>query len=286
MWPVNFQMFKLNLEEAEDQRSNCQHPLDHQKSKRVPEKTSTSALLMTPKPLTVWITTNYGKFLEMGIPDHLICLLRNLYVGQETVRTQHGTPDWFRIRKGVCQDSILSPCLFNLYAEYITRNAGLDEVQDGNKIDRRNMNNLRYTDDTTLISESKKELKHLLMKVKEDSEKVGLKLNVQKTKIMASGSITSWQIHGETVTDFIFLGSKITADGDCSREIKRCLLFGRKVMSNLDIMLKMRDITLPTKVHLVKAMAFPVVMYVYESWTVKQAECGIDAFELWCSKDS
>ena len=224
---------------------------------------------------------------EMGIPDHLTCLLRNLYACQEaTVRNVHGTTDWFQIGKGVCQSCILSPCLFNLYAEYITRNAGLDEVQDGNKIDRRNMNNLRYTDDTTRISESKKELKHLLMKVKEDSEKVGLELNVQKTKIMASGPITSWQIHGETVTDFIFWGSKITGDGDCSREIKRCLLFGRKVMSNLDIMLKIRDITLPTKVHLVKAMAFPVVMYGYESWTVKQAECGIDAFELWCSKDS
>ena len=223
----------------------------------------------------------------MGILDHLNFLLRSLYACQEaTVRNVHGTTDWFQIGKGVCQSCILSPCLFNLYAVYITRNAGLDEVQDGNKIDRRSMNNLRYTDDTTLISESKKELKHLLMKVKEDSEKVGLKLNVQKTKIMASGPITSWQIDGETVTDFIFWGSKITADGDCSREIKRCLLFGRKVMSNLDIMLKIRDITLPTKVHLVKAMAFPVVMYGYESWTVKQAECGIDAFELWCSKDS
>ena len=169
----------------------------------------------------------------------------------------------------------MSSCLFNLYAVYITRNAGLDEVQDGNKIDRRSMNNLRYTDDTTLISESKKELKHLLMKVKEDSEKVGLKLNVQKTKIMASGPITSWEIDGETVetvTDFIFLGSKITADGDCSHEIKRCLLLGRKAMINLDSILKSRDITLPTKVHLVKAMAFLLVMYGCESWTIKKAE--------------
>ena len=169
------------------------------------------------------------------------------------------------------------------------RNAGLDEAQAGIKMSRRNINNLRYADDTTLKAGIKEELKSLLMKVKEESEKVGLKLNIQETKIMASGPITSWQIDGETMeteADFIFWVSRITADGDCSHEIKRCLLLGRKVMTNLDSMLKIRDITLPTKVHLVKAMAFPVVMYGYESWTVKQAECGIDAFELWCSKDS
>ena len=156
------------------------------------------------------------------------------------------------------------------------RNAGLDEAQAGIKIAGRNINNLRYADDTTLMEESKEELKSLLMKVREESEKVGLKLNIQKTKIMASGPITSWQIDGETmetVTGFIFLGSKITVDGDCSHEIKRCLLLGRKAMTNLDSILKSRDMTLPTKVHLVKATVFPVVMYRCESWTIKKAEC-------------
>ena len=163
------------------------------------------------------------------------------------------------------------------------RNAGLEEAQAGIKIAGRNINNLRYADDTTLMAESEEELKSLLMKVKKESEKVGLKLNIQKMKIMASGPITSWQIDVETVSDFIFLGSKITAGGDCSHEIKRCLLLGRKVMTNLDSMLKSRDITLSTKVRLVKAMVFPVVMYGCESWTIKKAECQrIDAFELWC----
>ena len=178
--------------------------------------------------------------------------------------TSTGTTDWFQIGKGVCQGCILSPCLFNLYAEYIMRNAGLKEVKAGIKIGRRNINNLRYADDTTLIAESEEELKSLLMKVKEESEKVGLKLNIQKTKIMVSGPITSWQIDGETVetvADFIFLGSQITADGDCSHEIKRHFHLGRKVVTNLDSILKTRDITLSTKVHLVKAMVFPVVMY-------------------------
>ena len=154
----------------------------------------------------------------MGIPDHLTCLLRNLYAGQEaTVRTGHGTMDWFQTGKGVCQGCILSACLFNLYAKYIIQNAGLDEAQAAIKIAGRNINHLRYADDTTLMAESEEELKSLLMKVKEENEKVGLKLNVKKTKIMASGPITSWQIGGETMeilTDFIFLGSKITADGD------------------------------------------------------------------------
>ena len=153
------------------------------------------------------------------------------------------------------------------------RNSGLEEAQAGIKLARRNINNLRYADDTTLMAESEEELKSLLMKVKEESEKVGLKLNIQKTKIMPSGSITSWQIDGETVADFIVLGSKITADGDCSHEIKRCLLLGRKVMTNLDRILKSRDITLSTKVCLVKDMVFPIVMYVCESWTIKKAEC-------------
>ena len=155
----------------------------------------------------------------------------------------------------------MKPCLFNLYAEYIMRNAGPDEAQTGIKIAGRNINYLRYADDTTIMAECGKELKTLLMKVKEESVKVGLKHNIQKTKIMASGPITSWEIDGETVSDFIFWGSKISADGDCSHEIKRCLLLGRKVMTNLDSILKSRDIYLPTKVHLVKAMVFPVVMY-------------------------
>ena len=173
----------------------------------------------------------------MGIPDHLTCLLRNLYAGQEaTVRTGHGTTDWFQIGERVCQSYILSPCLFNLYAEYIMQDPGLDEVQAGIKIAGRNINNLRYADDTTLMAGSEEDLKSLLMKVKEDSEKVGLKLNIQKTKIMASGPITSWQIDGETmetVRDFILGGSKITADGNCRHEIKRCLLLGRKTMTHL-----------------------------------------------------
>ena len=169
---------------------------------------------------------------EMGIPGHLICLLRNLYAGQEEkVRTGHGTTDWFKIGKGVLQGYILSPCIFDLYAEYIMVNAGLDEAQAGIKIARKNINNLRYADDTTLMAESKEELKNLLMKLKE-SEKVGIKFNIQKTKIMTSGPITSLQIDGKTVemvTDFILGGSKITADGDCSYEIKRHLLFGGKL---------------------------------------------------------
>ena len=191
-----------------------------------------------------------------------------------------------KLGKGVRQGCILSPCLFNFYAEYIMRNTGLDEAQAGIKIAGRNINNLRYADDTTLMAESEEELKSLLMKVKEENEKVGLKLNIQKTKIMASGPITSWEIDGETVeavSDFIFLGSKITADGDCSHEIKSRLLLGRKVMTNLGSILKSSDITLPTKVRLIKAMVFPLVMYECESWTVKKAERRrIDAFELWC----
>ena len=188
----------------------------------------------------------------MGIPDHLIYLLKNLYAGQEatvTVRTERGTTYWFQIGKGVGPGCILSPCLFNLYAGYLMRNMELDEAQAGNKTVRRNINNLRYADDTTIMAESK-ELKSLLMKLKEESGKVGLKLNIQKTKIIASGPITSWQVVGETmetVTDFIFLGSKITADGDCSQEIKRRLLLGRKIMTNLDSILKSRDINLLKK---------------------------------------
>ena len=216
----------------------------------------------------------------------MTCLLRNLCAGQEaTVRTGHGTTDWFQIRKGVRQDCILSPCLFNLYTQYILRNARLEEEQAGIKIAGRIINHLIYTDDTTLMAESEEELKSLLMKVKEETEKAGLKLNIQKTMIMASGPITSWQIDGETmetVRDFIFLVSKITADDDCSHEIKRCFLLGRKSMTNLVSILKTRDITLLTKVCLVKPMVFLVVMYGCESWTIKKAECQrTNVFELW-----
>ena len=204
------------------------------------------------------------------------CHLRNHYAGQEAiVRTRHGKMDCFKFGKEVHQGCILSPCLFNLYAEYIMRRSGLDEAQAGIKIARRNINNLRYTNDTTLLAESEEELKSLLMEVKEESEKVNLKLIIQKTKIMASGHITSWQTDGETmetVTDFIFLGSKITPDGDWSHEIKRCLLLGRKAMTNLHSILKSRDITLPIKVRLVKAMVFPVVKYECEIWIIKKAK--------------
>ena len=189
----------------------------------------------------------------------LTCLLRNLYAGQKTtVRTGHGPTDWFQIGKGVPQGCMLSPCLFNLYAEYIMRNAGLEEGQAGFQVARRNISNLRYADSTTLMAESEDKLKSLLMKVKEESEKVGLKLN------MASGPITSWEINGETletVSNFIFLGSKVTADGDYNHGIKRRLLLGRKVMTNLDRVLKSRDTTLPKNICLVKFMVFPVFMY-------------------------
>ena len=201
----------------------------------------------------------------MGIPDHLTCLMRNLYAGQEsTLRTGYGTTDWFQIGKAVCQGCILSSCLFNLPAEHIMRNVGLDETQAQIKIIRRNINNFRYADDPTLMAESEEELNSLLMKLKEENEKAGLKLNIKKTKIMTSSPIISWQIDGETmetVEDFILGGSKITADEDCSHEIKRHLLLGRKLMTNLDNILKSRDITLPKKVRLVKAMVFPIVMY-------------------------
>ena len=213
---------------------------------------------------------------EMGILNHLTCLLRNLYAGQEaTVRTGHGATDWFQIRKGVRQGYILLPCLFNLCAECIVRNSGLDEAQAGIKIARRNNNNLRYADDTTIMAESEQELRSLLMNIKEKSEKIDLNLNFLKTKIMASSLITSWQTDGETtgtLTEFIFLVSKITAHGDCSHEIKRCLFLERKVMTNLNSLLKSRDITLPTKVCLVKALVFPVVKYGCDSWTIKKAE--------------
>ena len=207
----------------------------------------------------------------------------NYAVQEATVRTGHGTTDWFQIWKGVRQGCILSSYLFNLYAEYIMQNAGLDKGQAGIKISRRNINNLRYADDTTLMAESE-ELKSLLMKVKEQNEKVGLKLNIQKM-ITASGPITSWQIDGEimeTVEDFVFLGSKITADGDCNHEIKRCLLLGRKAMTNLDSILKSRDINWPTKFCPVKAMVFSSSHLCMWELDYKAEHWRIDAFELWC----
>ena len=211
-------MFKLVLEKAEEPEIKLPISDGSTKKQESSRKTYISALLTMPKPLTVWITINWKILKDMGIPDHLICLLRNLYAGQEaTVRTGHGTTDWFQIVKGVHQGCVLSPCIFNFYAEYIMRNTGLEEAQAGIKIARRSINNLRYADDTTHMAESEEELKRLLMKVKEESEEVGLKLNIQKTKIMASGPITLWQIDGETletVADFNFGGSKITADGD------------------------------------------------------------------------
>ena len=197
-----------------NQGSNCQHLLDHRKRKR---ENIYFYFVNDAKAFDCVDHNKLWKILqEMGIPDHLTCLFRNLFSGQEaTVRTGHGTADCFQIGKGVHQHCILSPCLFNLYTEYIMQNAGLDESQAGIKISRRNSNKLRYADDTTLMAESEEELKNLLMKVKEEIEKVGFKLNIQKTKIMASGPITSWEIDGrtvETVADFIFLSSKITAD--------------------------------------------------------------------------
>ena len=195
------------------------------------------------------------------------------------------TMDWFQIGKGVHQGCVLSHCLFNLNADYIMWNAGLDETQGGTKIAKRNISNIIYSDDTIFMAETKEELKSLLMKVKEESEKAGLKLNFQKMKIVTSGPISSWQTDRETVAtvrDFIFLGSKITPDGDCNHEIKKHLLLGRKAMTNLASILKSRDITLLTKVYLVKVMVFPIVLYGCESWTIKKAECWrINAFELW-----
>ena len=225
-------MFKLVLEKAEEPDIKLPTFSGSSKKQESSRKTSISALLTMPKPLTVWITINWKILKEMGIPDHLTCLLRNLYAGQEeTVRTGDGTTDWFQIGKGVPQGCISSPCLFNLYAEYIMRNAGLDEAQAEIKIAERNINNFRYADDTVLMAENEEELQSPLMKGEEESEKVGLKLNIQKTKIMASGPNTSWKIDGETVetvADFILGGSKITADADCSHEIKRRLLLERK----------------------------------------------------------
>ena len=235
------------------------------------------------KPLTAWITTNCGKFFKRW--EYQTCLLRYLYAGQEaTVRTRHGTTDWFQIGKEVHQGCIWSPCLFNLHAEYIMRNAGPDEAQAGIKIAKRNIHNLRYADDTTLMAESE-ELNSFLMKIEEESEKAGLKLSIQKTKIMASGPITSWQIDGETmetVTYFIFWGSNHHRWWLQPWNWKT-LASWKKNYDQTRQHIKSKDITLPTKVYLVKAIGFPVVMYGCESWNIKKAERRrIDAFELWC----
>ena len=252
---MKFQMFKLNLEKVEEPEIKLPTSVGSWKKQESSRKTIYFCFIDYAKNVDCMYHNKLWKIVqEIGIPDHLTCLLRNLYSGQEaTVRTGHGT-DGFQIRKGVHQSCILSPCLFNFYAEYIMRNAELDEAQAGIKIALRNINYLSYADDTTPMVEGEKELKSLLMKVKEESEKAGLKLNIQKTKIMAFGPITSWEIDGETVSDFILGGSKITADGDCSHEIKRRLLLGRKVTTNLHSIFKSRDITLPTKVRLVNAM--------------------------------
>ena len=217
----------------------------------------------------------------MGIPDYLTCLLRNLYAGQEATLGLD-MKQWAGSKLG--KEYVKAVYCHPAYLTYMQQNARLDETQAGIKIARGNISYIRYVYETTLIAENEEELESLLLK--EENEKAGLKLNIQKTKIMTAGPITSWPIDGETVetvTDFIFLGTKFTEEGDCSHEIKRCLLLGRKVMTNLDSIFKSRHITLPTKVHLVKAMVFPVVMYGCDSWTVKKAECRrIDALELWC----
>ena len=331
MWTMNFQIFKLVLEKEEEPEIKLLICTGSSKKQESSRKTSISALLTMPKHLSMWITTNCGKFWKRWeYQTTWPASWETLYAGQEAaVRTGHGTADWFQIGKRVLQHCILSPCLYNIYSEYIMRNAGLEEAQAVIKIAGRNISNLRYADDTTLMAESEEELKSLLMKVKEESEKVSLKLNIQKTKIMTSSPITSQQIDGETVetvADFVLGGSKITADDDCSQEIKRHLLLGRKVMtklslsklsvvtqlcltlcnpvdcsppgssihgilqartlewvaisfSNLDSLLKGREITLTTKVHLVRAMVFPVVMYQCESWTYYKESW---ALKNWC----
>ena len=216
------------------------------------------------KPLTMWITTNCGNFLKRWEYQTILPVSWETCMWFKKQQNWTWTMDWFKIGKGVQEGCILSSCFFNFYAECIMWNAGLDELQARIKVVRTNISNLRYADDTTLMVKSEGKLKSLLIRVKEESEKSGLKLSIQKTKIMASVLITLWQIDGEKVervADFIFLGSKITGEGDCTQEIKRCLLLGRKTVTNLDSILKNRDIILPTKVCIVKAMVFPVAMY-------------------------
>ena len=244
-------MFKLHLEKAEETRDQTANICWIIGKAREYKKNIYFCFIDYTKVFECVDHNKLWKILkEMGIPDHLTCLLRNMYAGQEaTFRTAHGTRDWFQTGKRVHQGCILSSCLFTLYAEYIMRNARLDEAQAGIKTARRNISNLRYADDTNLMAESEEKLKNLLMKVKEESfyfrKKTGLKLNIQNTKIMASGPITSWKRDGETmetVRVFNILGSKITADGDCSHEIKRRLLLGRNAMTNIDSILKIETL--------------------------------------------
>ena len=258
MWTENFQMFKLDLEKAEGPEVKLPTSIGSLEKQESSRKTSTSASLTMLNSLTVWIRTNCGKFLkrwkyQTTLPGSWeICV----QVKKQQLEPNMEQQTVSKLGKEYIK-AISLPCLFNFYTEYIMWNPGLDEAQAGIKTARRNINNLKY--DTTLMAESKETLKSPLMKVKEESEKASLKLNIQKAKIMASGSITSWQIDGETietVTDYFFLGSKITTDGYCSHEIKRHLLLGRKAMTNLESILKSRDITFPTKAHLVKLWFF------------------------------
>ena len=262
-WTKNIQMYKLDLEKAEEPEIKLLTSTGSSKKQESSRKISTSDSLTMLKPLTVWITNNWKI-----LPDHLTCLWTNLYAGQKaTVWTRHGTTDWFQIGKGVHQGYILSPCLFNLYAEYIMRNTRLDEAQAGIKTARRNINNLRYVDDTTFMVDCEEELNSLLMKVKGERKSL-LKTQYSENKDHGIWSYhfmaNRWENNGNSDRLFILGGSKITADGDCSHEIQRHLLLGRKAMTNLDSVLKSRDITLQTKVYLVKATVFPVVMY---GWT-------------------
>jgi len=224
---------------------------------------------------------------EMGVPKHLIVLMKNLYTKQQaSVKTDYGNTNWFNIGKGVRQGCILSPYLFNLYAEHIMRKASIDEAAGGIKIGGRNINNLRYADDTTILAETVDDLQYLLRKVKEESAAAGLKLNMKKTFVMTNGPIQEFHIDNdqvEIVKEFIFLGSNINTDGNCSNEIKRRLLMGRRAMVSLDKLIKSKDVSLATKIKIIKTMVFPVTMYGCESWTIKQADRKkIDAFELWC----
>ena len=283
MWTVNFQMFKLDLEKAEEPEIKLPTSTGSSKKHKSSSKTSTSALLTIPKPLIMCITTDCGKFFkrckyQTTLPASWeICMQVKKQQLELDMEQQTGS------KSG--KEYIMAVCCHPAYLTYMQSTSckmlgWMNHKLEKHNVEKlhiagRNINNLRYADDTTLTAESE-ELKSLLMKVKEESEKVGLKLTIQKTKIMPSGPILSWQIDGETmetVTDFILGSSKIIADGDWSHEMKRRLLLGRKAMTNLDSILKSGDITLPTKVHLVKAMVFPVVMYGCESWTVKNAEC-------------
>ena len=289
MWTEKFQMYKLDLEKAEEPETKLPKSAGSWKKQENCKKCQIYFCFIDYTKAFDCVVHNKLWIIlkEMGIADHITCLLRNLCASQEaTVRTRHGTIDWFKIGKGVCQVCTLSPCLFNLYAECIMWNVRLDDSQAGLKIARKNINNLRYADDTTLMAESEEELKSLLMKVKEESEKAGLKLNIQKSKPMASSPITSWQINGEKGKvgwQILFSWVPKSLHMVTAAMKLRHLLLGRKAMTNQDSILKSRPIILQTKVCIVKAMIYPVVMYGCESWTIKKSEHQrIDAFKLWC----